>query len=188
MDTAMPLDSPGRGTQLVDRGTPWKRMLLYVGIPLVLAVIFGIVSVARAATVNVNVQGLAFAPQSVTVAAGDTVVWTNADTVPHTVTADAAGGFNQDLPVGGTTSLVFNTPGTFAYRCNVHPSMTGTVVVQAAGFLVDHTEVLYDLDVEAKQLAARLGIGFTRAACVHDHPAYIRLLADRVEQAFAAIG
>lgn len=60
------------------------------------------------------------------------------------------------------------------------------VVVQAAGFLVDHTEVLYDLDVEAKQLADRLGVTFTRAACVHDHPAYIALLADRVEQAFAA--
>lgn len=61
------------------------------------------------------------------------------------------------------------------------------VVVQAAGFLVDHTEVLYDLDVEAKELADKLGIGFTRAACVHDHPAYIRMLADRVEQAYASV-
>jgi ferrochelatase len=56
------------------------------------------------------------------------------------------------------------------------------VVVQAAGFLVDHTEVLYDLDVEARHLADKLGITFTRAACVHDHPAYIAMLADRVEQ------
>jgi ferrochelatase len=60
------------------------------------------------------------------------------------------------------------------------------VVVQAAGFLVDHTEVLYDLDVEAKLLADKLGVIFTRAACVHDHPAYIAMLADRVEQAFVA--
>lgn len=71
---------------------------------------------------------------------------------------------------------------------DAHRRGKSDVVVQAAGFLVDHTEVLYDLDVEAKQLAAQLGIGFTRAACVHDHPAYIRLLADRVEQAFAAVG
>ena len=54
------------------------------------------------------------------------------------------------------------------------------VVVQACGFLVDHTEVLFDLDVEAKELAARLGLGFTRAQCVHDEPAFISGLADLV--------
>ena len=37
------------------------------------------------------------------------------------------------------------------------------------------------------KLAAKLGIGFTRAACVHDHPAYVGMLADRVEQGFAAV-
>ena len=54
------------------------------------------------------------------------------------------------------------------------------VLVQAAGFLVDHTEVLYDLDHEAKAHAAAAEVGFTRAACVHDHPAFIGALADRV--------
>jgi ferrochelatase len=60
------------------------------------------------------------------------------------------------------------------------------VVVQAAGFLVDHTEVLYDLDVEAREHAAKLGLNLVRARCVHDHPAFIALLADRVEQALGA--
>jgi ferrochelatase len=59
-------------------------------------------------------------------------------------------------------------------------------VVQAAGFLVDHTEVLYDLDVDALHEATRLGMGLTRARCVHDHPAFIAMLADRVEQSLAA--
>lgn len=59
------------------------------------------------------------------------------------------------------------------------------VVVQAAGFLVDHTEVLYDLDIEARRLAEKLDIVYTRAACVHDHPAFISLLADRVEAVLA---
>lgn len=54
------------------------------------------------------------------------------------------------------------------------------VVVQAVGFLVDHVEVRYDLDVEARALCAELGLGYTRAACVHDHPAFIAELADRV--------
>lgn len=61
------------------------------------------------------------------------------------------------------------------------------VVVQAAGFLVDHTEVLYDLDVEAKELADKLGVTLTRAACVHDDPAFISMLADGVERAFAGV-
>lgn len=54
------------------------------------------------------------------------------------------------------------------------------VVVQACGFLVDHTEVLFDLDVEAKAHAAGLGLGFTRARCVHDDPGFIAGLVDQV--------
>ncbi len=57
------------------------------------------------------------------------------------------------------------------------------VIVQAAGFLVDHTEVLYDLDYEAKAFADKLGITLTRARCVHDDPVFIAMLADRVEMA-----
>ncbi len=62
------------------------------------------------------------------------------------------------------------------------------VVVQACGFLVDHTEVLYDLDVEARNAAAQAGIGFTRATCVHDHPAFIAALADAVERTCVGVG
>jgi len=54
------------------------------------------------------------------------------------------------------------------------------VVVQAAGFLVDHTEVLYDLDHEAAAEAKALGLGFTRARCVHDHADFIAMLADGI--------
>ena len=61
------------------------------------------------------------------------------------------------------------------------------LLVQAAGFLVDHTEVLYDLDVEALAEANRLGVRFTRAACVHDHPAFIQALADGVAAALARV-
>ena len=59
------------------------------------------------------------------------------------------------------------------------------IVVQAAGFLVDHVEVLYDLDHELRETCQRLEVRYHRAACVHDHPAFIGLLADRVEQALA---
>jgi ferrochelatase len=54
------------------------------------------------------------------------------------------------------------------------------VVVHPIGFLHDHVEVLYDLDVEARETAAGLGLRFHRSATVGDHPAFIGLLAERV--------
>lgn len=54
------------------------------------------------------------------------------------------------------------------------------VVVQPIGFLHDHVEVLFDLDVEAKETAAELNMKFHRAGTVGDHPAFIELLARRV--------
>jgi ferrochelatase len=57
------------------------------------------------------------------------------------------------------------------------------VVVAPIGFVCDHVEVLYDLDVEAAATAAALGLGFTRASTVNDHPLFVRLLAERVTAA-----
>ncbi len=48
------------------------------------------------------------------------------------------------------------------------------------GFVCDHVEVLYDLDVEARATAASVGLGVSRAETVNDHPAFIRMLADVV--------
>ena len=54
------------------------------------------------------------------------------------------------------------------------------VVVAPIGFVCDHVEVLYDLDVEARQRARELGVGFYRAPAVNDHPLFIDLLAGLV--------
>ena len=56
------------------------------------------------------------------------------------------------------------------------------VVVVPIGFVCDHVEVLYDLDIEARQVADAGGIHFVRAATVNDHPLFIRMLADVVRQ------
>jgi protoporphyrin/coproporphyrin ferrochelatase len=53
-------------------------------------------------------------------------------------------------------------------------------VVTPIGFVCDHVEVLYDLDVEARALAAARGLTMHRAAAVNDHPAFIAMLADLV--------
>ena len=56
------------------------------------------------------------------------------------------------------------------------------LVVVPIGFVCDHVEVLYDLDIEARQVAEAAGINFVRASTVNDHPAFIRMLADVVRQ------
>jgi ferrochelatase len=57
------------------------------------------------------------------------------------------------------------------------------VVVSPIGFVVDHVEVLYDLDVEARRVAEDAGLRLHRAAALNDHPAFIDLLADLVLRA-----
>lgn len=54
------------------------------------------------------------------------------------------------------------------------------VVVSACGFVADHLEVLYDLDIEAAHRAAGHGLAFARTACVNDDPAVMAALARRV--------
>ena len=51
------------------------------------------------------------------------------------------------------------------------------LLVVPLGFVCDHVEVLYDLDVEARRVADAAGVGFTRAPTVNDHPSFIRMLA-----------
>ncbi|WP_337288476.1 ferrochelatase [Candidatus Methylomirabilis sp.] len=57
-----------------------------------------------------------------------------------------------------------------------------SVVLVPIGFVCDHVEVLFDLDVEAKAEADALGLDLKRASTVNDHPLYIRALADLVRQ------
>jgi protoporphyrin/coproporphyrin ferrochelatase len=57
------------------------------------------------------------------------------------------------------------------------------VLVQPIGFLIDHIEVLYDLDIEAQLHAQRLGLRLTRAGTVGEHPSFVSALADVVDAA-----
>ncbi len=57
---------------------------------------------------------------------------------------------------------------------------TEGVLVSAVGFVADHLEVLYDLDIEAARRAAQHELAFARTACVNDDPTVMAALADRV--------
>ena len=54
------------------------------------------------------------------------------------------------------------------------------VLVACPGFVCDHVEVLYDLDMEAAGVAARRGMAFARAATVGTHPSFLRMLSELV--------
>ncbi len=64
-------------------------------------------------------------------------------------------------------------------RLGGDPKVDG-VIVSAVGFVADHLEVLFDLDIEASQRAALAGLRFDRTACVNDDPAVMAALAARV--------
>jgi protoporphyrin/coproporphyrin ferrochelatase len=57
---------------------------------------------------------------------------------------------------------------------------TNVAVVVPIGFLCDHVEVLYDLDIEAAQIAREAGVRMERAPTVGDHPLFIQMMASIV--------
>jgi plastocyanin len=85
-----------------------------------------------AAANQVLISNFAFAPTTLTVKVGTTVTWTNHDADAHTVTSKGAGPMRSAaLNTGGSYSVTFNKPGTYAYYCQIHPFMTGSVTVTA---------------------------------------------------------
>jgi ferrochelatase len=60
---------------------------------------------------------------------------------------------------------------------------TDAVVVCPIGFVADHLEVLYDLDVEVAHIAAESGLEYVRTASLNDDPAFIEVLADLITAA-----
>ena len=81
--------------------------------------------------VAVQIRDFDYAPRTVDVRSGGRVTWTNEDAVPHTATDRAKGWDTGTLAKGASASKTFESPGTFAYYCTIHPSMTGTVVVRS---------------------------------------------------------
>jgi plastocyanin len=87
----------------------------------------------RAPSDEVQIVDRIYQPSALTVEAGQSVLWHNTTLQPHTVTA-LGGEFDSGKLDGGETfSVKFTTPGTFAYKCTIHPTMHGVVTVLASG-------------------------------------------------------
>ena len=84
---------------------------------------------ASADDANVTMEKLAFMPATLTIKAGSTVTFENHDEMPHNIIG-AGGAFRSKLlNTNDKFSMVFTTPGEFAYICGVHPNMKGKVIV-----------------------------------------------------------
>ena len=83
-----------------------------------------------AVAAEVAMTGVKFAGETVTIAAGQAVRWTNHDPLEHTVTFDGAEPGSPPIPPNGSYVHRFDTPGTYTYHCTPHPFMKGVVVVK----------------------------------------------------------
>lgn len=91
------------------------------------------VHVAMLAGSALNRSSPGYSPDVIRVVIGvnNTVVWTNNDDAPHTVTS-TSGAFDSGLVSPGQSwNYTFTYPGTFDYYCTIHPWMKGEVIVEA---------------------------------------------------------
>ncbi len=79
---------------------------------------------------NIEINGFAFSPQELTINQGETVVWTNKDSVKHSIISDAGNELKSELfSTSETFSDTFNSKGTFDYHCGAHPNMKAKIIV-----------------------------------------------------------
>jgi plastocyanin len=83
-----------------------------------------------AANAEVKIDNFSFGPETLTVAVGTTVTWTNRDDIPHTVVSTDGVFKSKVRDTDEKFSFTFAKAGTYSYYCSLHPKMTGKIVVQ----------------------------------------------------------
>lgn len=82
-------------------------------------------------TNSIAIKDFAFSPPEITIKKGETVVWKNEDSAPHTVVSDSGNEIDSpSLSNGQMYSHTFNTAGTYAYHCSIHPNMKARIIVE----------------------------------------------------------
>ena len=82
----------------------------------------------------------------------------------------------------GPPSVPWLEPDIVDHLAAVRARGVEDVVISPIGFVSDHLEVLYDLDVEAREAAAELGLRLVRASSASTHPAFVRMIRELVEE------
>jgi len=132
-----------------------------LSVPVVTAINFADAIVGGPYTNKVSVEldaserssGKGFSPQEIVVSVGTTVVWTNKDTVGHTIISGNASDTNAGTifdtgprwPAGAKFEHTFDTVGEFQYFCTIYPWMTGKVIVAEVVIQDDGSDVPLDI-------------------------------------------
>jgi ferrochelatase len=90
---------------------------------------------------------------------------------PHATVYQSRSGRPEDPWLG---------PDILDYLREARSGGTDAVIISPVGFVCDHVEVLYDLDIEARQVSNDIGVTMVRAQAVNDHPRFLDMMADVV--------
>jgi protoporphyrin/coproporphyrin ferrochelatase len=86
----------------------------------------------------------------------------------------------------GPPQVPWLEPDVIDHITKLHSAGVEDLVIVPVGFVADHLEVRFDLDVQAAERAARLGINVVRAESVGAHPRYIRMIRDLIVERMTA--
>ncbi|HEU4709550.1 MAG TPA: cupredoxin family copper-binding protein [Methylophilaceae bacterium] len=108
-------------------GPPARILLMFAALA-----IGGISSEGRAesTTHTVVIEAMQFTPQVLEVKQGDTVIWVNKDAFPHNATAINGSFRSGDIAPDGSWKFRADKKGGFPYRCTLHPTMKGSLLVK----------------------------------------------------------
>lgn len=80
---------------------------------------------------DIVIEDFAYSPAELTIKVGESVTFTNQDSAPHTATARDRDILQTGrLGQGESTTVTFDTPGTYEYFCEFHPNMKGVIIVE----------------------------------------------------------
>jgi plastocyanin len=116
-------------------------------VPLLLLIVISTSMLTAQTTHNITVSDFSFSPSSLTIEAGDTVVWTNTGG-SHNVNGQTStfssnpASFGNNVGTGWTYKFTFTVVGTYSYQCNPHaPGMAGTITVNQTATAIGDTEL-----------------------------------------------
>lgn len=123
-----------------------KMMLIIIIVAVILigAIVFGFIDNSKATPANnanpqtqtppatssnaVSISNFSFSPATLTIKAGQTVMWQNNDSVPHSVVGSVFK--SSTIKQGEGFGFTFSQPGEYNYNCGLHPSMQGKIIVE----------------------------------------------------------
>lgn len=85
---------------------------------------------SKPVTHKVTIEEMQFKPAGVSAARGDSIVWTNKDFFPHTVTANSGQFDSHEIKPNESWTYRATKAGEFEYICSLHPTMKGTLRVK----------------------------------------------------------